>query len=82
MPLAAQNPALLHAMVAVAAGHLARAQKQHLEAAAKYYLMALRGLTATLSDPVSAKSDATLGACLLLCVYEVGFCPLINISHD
>jgi hypothetical protein len=80
MPLAVQSPALLHAMAAVAAGHLARGQKQHLVAAAKHYSMALRELTATLSDPVSAKSDAALGACLLLCVYEVGFYPLIKIS--
>lgn len=72
VPLAVQSPALLHAMAAVAAGHLARGQNQHQFAAAKHYSMALRGLTAILSDPVSAKSDAALGACLLLCVYEVG----------
>lgn len=71
VPLAVQSPALLHAMAAVAAGHLSRSQTQHQLAAAKHYSMALRGLTATLSDPTGAKSDATLGACLLLCVYEV-----------
>jgi hypothetical protein len=40
-------------------------------AAAKHYSLALRELKQTLSDPVIARSDATLGACLLLCVYEV-----------
>jgi len=28
-------------------------------------------LNSTLSDPAVARSDSTLGACLLLCVYEV-----------
>lgn len=73
MPLAVQSPALLHAMAAVAAGHLSRGQNQHQFAAARHYSMALRGLTTTLSDPACAKSDATLGACLLLCVYEVDY---------
>jgi hypothetical protein len=71
VPLAVQSPALLHSMAAVAAGHLARSQGQHRLTAARHYSMALRGLTATLSNPMTAKSDATLGACLLLCVYEV-----------
>lgn len=77
VPLAVQNPALLHAMAAVAAGHLSRGQNHHQISAAKHYSMALRGLTATLSDPITAKSDATLGACLLLCVYEVGLYSLL-----
>jgi hypothetical protein len=73
VPLAVQNPTLLHAMVAVAAGHLSRGQRQHQIPAATHYSMALRGLMDTLGDPTTARSDATLGACLLLCVYEVSF---------
>jgi hypothetical protein len=72
IPLAVQSPALLHSMAAVAAGHLSRSQiSQHGLTAAKHYSMALRELTTALSNPATARSDATLGACLLLCVYEV-----------
>jgi hypothetical protein len=79
VPLAVQSPALLHAMAAVAAGHLSRGQNQHEFAAAKHYSLALRALTSILGDPASAKSDAALGACLLLCVYEVGL--LLFLEH-
>lgn len=84
VPLAIGSPALLHAMCAVAAGHLARSQGQHDLVAARHYSIALRELNATLSDPSVAKSDATLGACLLLCVYEVlrSFLALAHISCD
>ena len=71
VPLAVTSPALLHSMTAVAAGHLARNQDQHKLVAQNHYATALRELNATLSDPVVARSDSTLGACLLLCVYEV-----------
>ncbi|KAI6712771.1 hypothetical protein JHW43_004738 [Diplocarpon mali] len=71
VPLANESPALLHSMTAVAAGHLSRSQPQHLITAANSYCLALRELNATLSDPVIARSDSTLGACLLLCVYEI-----------
>jgi hypothetical protein len=71
VPLAASSPALLHAMTALSAAHLSRSQKQHDLTAAHHYSLALRALNSTLSDPTVAKSDATLGACLLLCVYEV-----------
>jgi hypothetical protein len=73
VPLAVSSPALLHSMAAVAAGHLARSQGQHNLVAAKHYSAAIRELSATLSDPSVARSDSTLGACLLLCVYEVRF---------
>lgn len=71
VPLAVTSPALLHSIAAVAAGHLARAQGQHHFIAQNHYATALRELNATLSDPVVARSDSTLGACLMLCVYEV-----------
>jgi hypothetical protein len=75
VPLAVSSPALLHSMAAVAAGHLARSQGQHNLVAAKHYSAAIRELSATLSEPASARSDSTLGACLLLCVYEVCILP-------
>jgi hypothetical protein len=71
VPLAVGSPALLHSMAAVSAGHLARTQEQHQLTAQRHYAIALRELKATLSDPGVARSDSTLGACLMLCVYEV-----------
>jgi hypothetical protein len=73
VPLAVQSPALLHAMAAVAAGHLSRGQRRYQLPAATRYSMALRGLADALGDPTTARGEATLGACLLLCVYEVRF---------
>jgi hypothetical protein len=70
-PLASSSPALLYSMAALAAGHKARSEPQHNIAAANHYSLALRELSRTLPDPATARSDATLGACLLLCVYEV-----------
>jgi hypothetical protein len=86
VPLALTSPALLHSMAAVAAGHLARSQRQHKLIARDYYATALRELNATLSDPVVARSDSTLGACLMLCVYEVshskGSCSELLLSSS
>ncbi|KAF2178035.1 hypothetical protein K469DRAFT_719204 [Zopfia rhizophila CBS 207.26] len=71
VPLAAQSPALLYAMSALAAGHMARGQPKHTMAAMKYYTMALRELNTTLEDPAKVRLSSTLGTCLLLCVYEI-----------
>ncbi|PMD60275.1 uncharacterized protein K444DRAFT_400147 [Hyaloscypha bicolor E] len=77
VPLAGSSSALLHSMAALAAGHLARSQPQHQHniAADAHYSRALselsRTLLRTLSDPRTVRSDATLGACLLLCIYEI-----------
>ncbi|KAH7418162.1 fungal-specific transcription factor domain-containing protein [Cadophora sp. MPI-SDFR-AT-0126] len=71
IPLASSSPALLHSMTALAAGHLSRSQPQHVITAANHYSMALRELNSSLSDPIIARADSTLGACLLLCVYEI-----------
>ena len=71
VPLTTSSPALLHAVVALSAAHLSRSQKQHELTAAHHYSLALRALHSTLSDPAIARSDSTLGAWLLLCVYEV-----------
>lgn len=82
-PQASSSPALLQSMAALAAGHLARNQKHNHEInAATYYSTALRELNATLSDPAVAKSDATLGACLLLCVHEVSQSCSISWDHS
>jgi hypothetical protein len=70
-PLTPSSPALYHSMVALAAAHLSRSQCQHKMTALKHYSMAVRELSATLSNQILARSDSTLGACLLLCVYEV-----------
>ncbi|PMD36567.1 hypothetical protein L207DRAFT_433700 [Hyaloscypha variabilis F] len=71
VPLATSSPALLHSMAALAAGHLSRGQPHHDMAAAKHYSLALLELKESLSDPVVARADSTLGACLLLCVFEI-----------
>ena len=71
VPLASSSPALLHAMTAVSAGHLARTNPYHGVQATEHYALALRALSKTLTDPELVKSDSALGACLLLCVYEV-----------
>jgi hypothetical protein len=80
VPLAVTSPALLHSMAAVSAGHLARSQRHHQLIAQNHYATALRELNASLSDPVVARSDSTLGACLMLCVYEVRFLTLILLA--
>jgi hypothetical protein len=46
-------------------------KKLHELTAAHHYSLALRALNSTLSDPAIARADSTIGACLLLCVYEV-----------
>jgi hypothetical protein len=72
VPLASSSPALLNAIAALAAGHLARSQKQvHEVMATNHYAKALREMNSSLSDGVVARSDSILGACLMLCVYEV-----------
>ncbi|RDL30213.1 uncharacterized protein BP5553_10491 [Venustampulla echinocandica] len=66
---------------AVAAGHLSRTNKeyglsipqdQHKTSAARFYASAVNQLYLDI-DSDNAGSDATLGACLLLCVYEISY---------
>ena len=71
VPLAVSSPALLQSMAAVAAGHLARNRSQNQLIAQIYYATALKELNAAISDPLVVHSDSTLGACLMLCVFEV-----------
>ncbi|QSZ30464.1 hypothetical protein DSL72_000018 [Monilinia vaccinii-corymbosi] len=77
VPYVTTSPALLHSIIAVAAGHMSRTDKQHEVKATKHYSMALRELNAALCDTSVAKQNSTLGACLLLCVYEV-ILPIIS----
>jgi hypothetical protein len=76
VPLTASSPALLHSMIALAAGHMARGDSRHLLPAVKHYSMALQELNRALSDPGQLTLTSTLGACLLLCVYEVSIPPI------
>ncbi|KAM0156086.1 hypothetical protein ACHAQE_006539 [Botrytis cinerea] len=71
VPFVTTSPALLHSIIALAAGHMSRTDKQHEVKATKHYSMALRELNTALCDNSVAKQNATLGACLLLCVYEI-----------
>ncbi|KAI9738153.1 MAG: hypothetical protein M1818_005582 [Claussenomyces sp. TS43310] len=71
VPFATTSPALLHSMVALAAGHLSRVHPGHGSTAAKHYALAVHELNTTLSSPAVARSTSTLGACLLLCVFEI-----------
>ncbi len=74
IPQATSSPALRDSMAALAAGHLTRhepSKGNHGLEATKHYTMALCELRESLSDPVVARADSTLGACLLLCLYEV-----------
>lgn len=75
VPLAASSSALFHSMLAIAAGHMARGEPRHALPAVKYYSTALRELNLALSQPTQLTSNSTLGACLLLCVYEVSTTP-------
>ncbi|KAK6381340.1 hypothetical protein LTS17_004397 [Exophiala oligosperma] len=71
VPLAASSSALFHSMLAVAAGHMARLEPRHTLPAVQHYSTALRELNIALSEPTQLSSNSTLGACLLLCVYEI-----------
>ncbi|KAL2209457.1 hypothetical protein CC79DRAFT_680116 [Sarocladium strictum] len=71
VPLASSSPALLHSMIALAAGHMARTDPRHGIFAVKHYTVALRELNRVLSEPGRLASNSTLGACLMLCVYEI-----------
>ncbi|KAJ5116996.1 hypothetical protein N7456_001344 [Penicillium angulare] len=48
--------------------------QRYLDAGRELYIRGLRGLTARLNDPVSAKSDETLSAAIALAVFEMLAC--------
>lgn len=73
VPLAVESPGLYYSMAALAAAHLGRRRGEaaHTAAATTSYTKAIVALNTALDDVEEARSDATLEACLLLCVYEI-----------
>ncbi|RAL03473.1 Zn(II)2Cys6 transcription factor [Aspergillus ibericus CBS 121593] len=67
------SPALQATIKAVGLASLSRLPESR-RAAGKEYTIALRATNDALRDPVSAKSDSTLGAVLLLSTYEMITC--------
>jgi hypothetical protein len=65
VPLAESSSVLQYSVAALVSRHLYRNNSTRL------YNIALQLLQAALLDPLVARSDSTLGACLLLCLYEV-----------
>ncbi|KAG9229751.1 hypothetical protein BJ875DRAFT_177734 [Amylocarpus encephaloides] len=68
--LALQNPALLHAMLAMASLHIAKLQNGPVTASLKHYAISLRRVGKLLNLPSRRKQPATLAAAQLLAFYE------------
>lgn len=68
--LALQNPALLHAMLAIASLHIAKLQGGPITASYKHYALSLRRVAKSVSLPSRRGHPATLAAALLLAFYE------------
>ncbi|KAH9214555.1 fungal-specific transcription factor domain-containing protein [Leptodontidium sp. 2 PMI_412] len=70
-PMALEEPALLNAILAVAAAHLSKWQQVEDTESHKYLRRALVQLQEVLGDPESAVKESTLGTILFLASYEV-----------
>ncbi|KAL2061838.1 hypothetical protein VTL71DRAFT_7216 [Oculimacula yallundae] len=68
--LALNNPALLHAMLAIASLHISKLQGGPITASYKHYALSLRRIGKCLSLPNRRGQPATLAAALLLAFYE------------
>ncbi|RDL38855.1 uncharacterized protein BP5553_03195 [Venustampulla echinocandica] len=68
--LALQNPALLHAMLALAGLHIAKLQNRPATASLKHYHISLRRTAKSVGLPTRRGQPATLAAVLLLGFYE------------
>jgi hypothetical protein len=68
--LALHNPALLHAMLALASLHIAKLQNGPITASYKHYALSLRRVAKSVSLPTRRGHPATLAAALLLAFYE------------
>lgn len=68
--LALQNPALLHAMLALASLHIAKLQGGPITASLKHYAIGIRRVGKSVSLPTRRGHPATLAAALLLAFYE------------
>lgn len=68
--LALHNPALLHAMLALASLHIAKLQNRPATASLKHYHISLRRIAKNVGLPTRRGQPATLAAVLLLGFYE------------
>ncbi|KAF4626152.1 hypothetical protein G7Y89_g12008 [Cudoniella acicularis] len=68
--LALQNPALLHAMLALSSLHIAKLQNRPITASLKHYAIGIRRVAKCVSLPSKREQPATLAASLLLAFYE------------
>jgi hypothetical protein len=69
--LALQNPALLHAMLALGSLHIAKLQNGPIAASLKHYAIGLRRVAKSVSLYSRRRQPATLAAAMLLAFYEV-----------
>ncbi|KAF4979947.1 hypothetical protein FZEAL_3958 [Fusarium zealandicum] len=65
------HPALLHAMLALAALQIAKLQKMPATAAMKHYHLAIRRIARNVKTPLRRTQPATVAATLLLSYFEV-----------
>lgn len=65
------HPALLHAMLALAALQIAKLQKMPATAAMKHYHLAIRRIARNVNTPLRRTQPATVAATLLLAYFEV-----------
>jgi hypothetical protein len=68
--MALRNDGLLHAILALAALHIAKLQGDHITASLKHYSISLRRIGKSVSHPSRKNRLATLAAALVLALYE------------
>jgi hypothetical protein len=68
--LALQNPALLHAMLAIGSLHIAKLQNGPIAASLKHYAIGLRRVAKSVGIYSRRRQPATLAAAMLLAFYE------------
>src|SRR5882757_6744773 len=68
--LALQNPALLHAMLAIGSLHIAKLQNGPIAASLKHYAIGLRRVAKSVGIYSRRRLPATLAAAMLLAFYE------------
>ena len=68
--MALRNDGLLHAILALAALHIAKLQGDHITASLKHYSISLRRIGKSVSHPARKNRLATLAAALVLALYE------------
>lgn len=68
--LALQNPALLHAMLAIGSFQIAKLQNEPITASLRHYAFGLRKVAKSVSNNSRRRQPATLAAAMLLAFYE------------